>query len=37
VLQPPTFVEVADARHFLMLDQPQSFVAALQRFAGVGS
>jgi pimeloyl-[acyl-carrier protein] methyl ester esterase len=35
VPQPPTLVEVADARHFLMLDQPQSFVAALQRFAGV--
>jgi pimeloyl-[acyl-carrier protein] methyl ester esterase len=34
--QPPTFVEVADARHFLMLDQPQAFVVALQHFAGVG-
>jgi pimeloyl-ACP methyl ester carboxylesterase len=37
VVQPPMFVEVADARHFLMLDQPQPFAAALQRFAGVGA
>jgi pimeloyl-[acyl-carrier protein] methyl ester esterase len=35
--RPPTLVEIADARHFLMLDQPQSFVAALLRFVGVGA
>jgi pimeloyl-[acyl-carrier protein] methyl ester esterase len=34
--RPPTLVEISDARHFLMLDQPQSFVAALLRFVGVG-
>jgi pimeloyl-ACP methyl ester carboxylesterase len=30
-------VEVADARHFLMLDQPQAFAAALRRFVEVGA
>jgi pimeloyl-[acyl-carrier protein] methyl ester esterase len=34
---PPTWVEIANARHFLMLDQPQAFVAALQRFVGAGA
>ncbi len=33
----PALVEVAGARHFLMLDQPQAFVVALQRFVGVGA
>jgi pimeloyl-[acyl-carrier protein] methyl ester esterase len=37
VVQPPTFVEVADARHFLMLDQPQAVVAALRHFVGVAA
>jgi pimeloyl-[acyl-carrier protein] methyl ester esterase len=34
---PLTWVEVANARHFLMLDQPQAFVVALQRFVGAGA
>jgi pimeloyl-[acyl-carrier protein] methyl ester esterase len=36
VKQPLSLVEVANARHFLMLDQPQSFFSALRHFAGVG-
>jgi pimeloyl-[acyl-carrier protein] methyl ester esterase len=31
----PILVEIADAQHFLMLDQPRRFLAALLRFVGV--
>lgn len=34
VVPTPTRVEIADARHFLMLDRPQAFAAALHRFVG---
>jgi pimeloyl-ACP methyl ester carboxylesterase len=36
VARPATFLEIASARHFLMLDQPHAFAATLRRFVGLG-
>jgi pimeloyl-ACP methyl ester carboxylesterase len=35
--RPATFLEIASARHFLMLDQPHAFMATLLRFVELGA
>jgi pimeloyl-ACP methyl ester carboxylesterase len=35
--RPSTFLEIASARHFLMLDQPHAFTATLLRFVELGA